>query len=238
MKDLVLYITAGYPDENTFFKTLDLMDEQKVPILELGIPAEDPFLDGDIIRQSHRKVLEAGIDWRKLGDLLEKIRSRYQFRVILMTYRESINRFHLSKLDTALYDGVLCVNEALTIASGMKPVQIYNEAMDENEIMKHLKENTNFAYVMSGRGKTGSFRRLPEGYIKTVNFLKQKTDLPVYVGFGIKTLEDVKNVCSHGADGVIIGSCFMKVMRDGGVTECKNYLNIINKYLQKDALHK
>ena len=69
MKDLVLYITAGYPDENTFFKTLDLMDEQKVPILELGIPAEDPFLDGDIIRQSHRKVLEArdslGICWRR-----------------------------------------------------------------------------------------------------------------------------------------------------------------------------
>lgn len=233
MKDLVLYITAGYPDEKTFFKTLDLMNEQNVPILELGIPAEDPFLDGDIIRQSHKKVLETGIDWTKLVDLLENIRIKYQFRVILMTYREGISRFRLSQLDTALYDGVLCVDKTLTIASGMKPVQIYNGAMDEEEIMEHLKENTNFAYVMSGTGKTGSFRRLPDGYIKTLSFLKQKTDLPVYVGFGIKTLEDVKNVCSHGADGVIIGSHFMKVMRDGGITECKNYLNIINNYLQK-----
>lgn len=236
MKDLVLYITAGYPDEDTFFRTLDLIDEQNVPVLELGIPVSDPFLDGDIIRQSHRKVLEAGMDCRKLVQLLKKIRSKYKFRVILMTYREGIERFRLSKLDKELYEGILCVDDVLTIASGMKPVQIYNETMDENEIMDRLKENTNFAYVMSGTGKTGSFSCLPDGYIKTVSFLKQKTELPVYVGFGIQTLEDVKIVCSHGADGVIIGSHFMKVMRDGGITECKKYLNIINNYLQKRTL--
>ncbi|MBS7008946.1 tryptophan synthase subunit alpha [Anaerostipes sp.] len=236
MRDLVLYMTAGYPDENTFFSILDIMDEEHVPVLELGIPAEDPFMDGDLIRQSHREALASGMDWRILESLLEKIRRRYNFRIILMTYREGIGRFCLSKLNTALYDGVLCVNDTLTISSGMKPVQIYNETMDESEIRDRLKENMNFAYVMSGSGKTGSFSCLPDRYIETVKLLKQMTKLPLYVGFGIRTPEDVKTVCSHGADGVIIGSHFMKVFRDGGIGKCKKYINSINNYLQKTTL--
>ena len=50
MKDLVLYMTIGYPDENTFFRMLDMLDEEKVPVLELGIPVGNPFVDGDLIR--------------------------------------------------------------------------------------------------------------------------------------------------------------------------------------------
>ena len=60
MKDLVLYMTIGYPDENTFFQMLDMLDEEKVPVLELGIPVGNPFLDGDLIRQSHKQVLDSG----------------------------------------------------------------------------------------------------------------------------------------------------------------------------------
>lgn len=237
MKSLVLYMTIGCPDEDTFFQTLDMLDEEHVPVLELGIPVENPFLDGSLIRRSHERMLDSGISRKKIIEWLQKIRSKYKFRVILMTYREGFSRYHLAELDTNLYDGLLCVDDVVTVNSGMKPVQIYNETMEENEMLSLLSENTNFAYVMSGSGKTGSFGHLPDGYIQTVHFLKQKTDLPVYVGFGIKTLEDVKTVCSHGADGVIIGSHFMKILSEEGLSECKKYVNLINNYLQKTALH-
>ena len=205
MKDLVLYMTIGYPDENTFFQMLDMLDEEKVPVLELGIPVGNPFLDGDLIRQSHKQVLDSGIGREKIVRWLQKIRREYKFRIILMTYKEGMEKFCLSELDRKLYDGILCVDEVIRA-------------------------------VMSGNGKTGSFSRLPDGYIRTVHFLKKNTALPVYVGFGIKTLKDVKAVCSHGADGVIIGSHFMRIMREKGCLECKEYIKIINNYLQKTAL--
>ena len=236
MKDLVLYMTIGYPDENTFFQMLDMLDEEKVPVLELGIPVGNPFPDGDLIRQSHKQVLDSGIGREKIVRWLQKIRREYKFRIILMTYKEGMEKFCLSELDRKLYDGILCVDEVIRADSGMKPVQIYNETMTEVQMLGLLAENANFAYVMSGDGKTGSFSRLPDGYIRTVHFLKKNTALPVYVGFGIKTLKDVKAVCSHGADGVIIGSHFMRIMREKGCLECKEYIKIINNYLQKTAL--
>lgn len=236
MKDLVLYMTIGYPDEHTFFQMLDMLDEEEVSVLELGIPAENPFLDGDLIRQSHKQVLNSGIDMEKIIRWLERIRRRYKFRIILMTYKEGMERFCLAELDKKIYDGILCVDEVIRADTGMKPVQIYNETMTEVQMLALLDENANFAYVMSGNGKTGSFSCLPDGYIQTVHFLKKHTDLPVYVGFGIKTLKDVKAVCSHGADGVIIGSHFMRIINEKGYLDCKKYIKTINNYLQKIAL--
>lgn len=170
MKDLVLYMTIGYPDENTFFQMLDMLDEEKVPVLELGIPVGNPFLDGDLIRQSHKQVLDSGIGREKIVRWLQKIRREYKFRIILMTYKEGMEKFCLSELDRKLYDGILCVDEVIRADSGMKPVQIYNETMTEVQMLGLLAENANFAYVMSGNGKTGSFSRLPDGYIRTVHF--------------------------------------------------------------------
>ncbi|WP_270578448.1 tryptophan synthase subunit alpha [Anaerostipes caccae] len=236
MKDLVLYMTIGYPDENTFFRMLDMLDEEKVPVLELGIPVGNPFVDGDLIRQSHKKVLDSGIGQKKIIRWLQRIRRDYKFCIILMTYKEGMERFCLSELDKNLYDGILCVDEVIRADTGMRPVQIYNETMTEVQMLSLLAENKNFAYVMSGNGKTGSFSCLPDGYKRTVHFLKKNTNLPVYVGFGIKTLKDVNAVCSHGADGVIIGSHFMRIMSEKGCLECKKYINIINNYLQKTAL--
>lgn len=236
MKDLVLYMTLGYPDENTFFQMLDMLEEENVPVLELGIPVTDPFLDGDLIRCSHKEMLDLGISREQLSKWLERIRRSYKFRIILMTYKEGMDKYCLSELDPDLFDGILCVDKMITADTGMKPVQIYNEAMSQNEILDALSENLNFAYVMSGSGKTGSFEHLPNGYIRVLHFLKQNTELPIYVGFGIKTPEEVNAVCSHGADGVIIGSYFMKQMIENGLEGCKKYINIINKYLQKNPL--
>ena len=87
MKNLVLYLTINYPTREKFFEILDIVEEFQIGYVEIGIPVSDPYIDGSIVRESQEKVFST-LSIKEIDSVLQEIRERYTFKVILMTYNE------------------------------------------------------------------------------------------------------------------------------------------------------
>lgn len=227
MNNLVLYVTLNYPDRKHFFEILDVIEENEVGYLELGIPVSNPYMDGKIVREAQRKVLK-DISFQEIISVLKEIKRRYSFKVILMTYFEGVDCFQLSNISKDLYNGILCVDASLPKEQYPGIVHIITSEMDRQKIDGLLLDASQFIYVTSGNGKTGEFTHLPNEYIENVNYIKSRVSLPVFVGFGIKTDDDIKQVIANGADGAIIGSEFLKTYNKDGISGIKKYLSALN----------
>lgn len=231
MKKLVIYLTFMFPDDKQFYATLDMLEACQVDVVELGVPVLDPYMDGEIIQKSHLQVLANGLTAADFRSHLERIRQHYTFEVTLMTYRTGVEYFELLKLPHDLYDGLLCVDDYVTTAQTPRLVQLFNEEMSLAECHDKLRQTTQFHYVMSGVGKTGTFTSVPTGYQQTIPFIRGQSSREIYVGFGIKTPADVAEVCRQGADGVIIGSHFMSVLETEGLAATKGYIEALQAVL-------
>ncbi|WP_314067344.1 tryptophan synthase subunit alpha [uncultured Vagococcus sp.] len=231
MKKLVIYLTFMYPDEEQFYQTLDMLNDCQVDVVELGVPVLEPYMDGEIIQESHREVLALGLTPANLKRHLEEIRSRYNFEVTLMTYKSGIEYFDILALPEKLYDGLLCVDQFISINDSPRLVQLFNEQMTLDDCKDKLNHSSQFHYVMSGLGKTGTFNHVPTGYQITIPFVRSQSDKPIYVGFGIKTAADVAEVCEHGADGVVIGSHFMALLKHEGLAKARKYIKSLQAVL-------
>lgn len=91
---------------------------------------------------------------------------------------------------------------------------------------------------MSGKGKTGEFTQLPTDYLKLLPYVKRRSELPTFVGFGVKTPDDVAEILANGADGAIIGSEFIKQFNEGGITGIKEYLSELQPIFQNGLASK
>ncbi len=224
MKNLVFYLTLHYPDRETFFKILELLDHKKAGFVEIGIPVDNPFVDGAVIQQTHKEALEQKISYVDVIHTLEEIRRRFTFKVVLMTYKEGVEYFHLSDVPKDLYDGFLCVDGEFPTGSFPNQITVLGRSLSDESIAKALAHNDLFAYIVSGEGKTGSFDKLPTEYAEVVKKVKSVSKTPAYVGFGIKSSEDVKEVMKNGADGAIIGTEFIKRYQLGGMDALNAYM--------------
>lgn len=231
MKQAVFYVTINYPSEEEFFQILDCLEAGGTQYVELGIPVNDPYMDGAIVRESHEHVIKQGLDQDKLMSVLGRIQKNYTFKKIIMTYKEGLERYHLLETMQHLFDGILCVDRLITKEECGKSIQIYNGEQSINEIKKKVKENEVFMYLMSQHGKTGSVGKLPTEYQDMIPILRAQSGLPIFVGFGIQDEADVSEVIANGADGVIIGSNFMKIYQETGIEGIVTYINKINQSL-------
>lgn len=225
MKNIAIFTMLHYPDKATFFSLLDLLAEHSIGYVELGIPVEDPYTDGKIIQQVHQDVLKKGLTHGEIMETLKEIRDKYAFNVVLMTYKSGVETFQLELLDTALYDGIICVDALLNSDRFPSPIHIYSEQMEDFELKTRSQQKSLFNYVVSGQGKTGTFKELPTEYIKTIRRLKANSaSSKNFVGFGVKNQVDRETVLNNGADGIIIGTEFLKQFNDGGIEGVKLFL--------------
>lgn len=153
---------------NVFFQILELLDHEKAGFVEIGIPVTDPFVDGAVIRQTHKEALEQKISSDDVIRTLEEIRRRFTFKVVLMTYKEGVEYFHLSDVPKDLYDGFLCVDGEFPTGSFPNQITVLGRSLSDESIAKALAHNDLFAYIVSGEGKTGSFDKLPTEYVEVV----------------------------------------------------------------------
>lgn len=204
MKKIVIFLTYLYPNRDDFFKILDLLDKSNIFGVEIGLPDENAYLDGDTIKDINKKILKRGFSLEEFEKDLEYIYSKYNFKTILMGYKSSIDKLNLNKLKNS-YHGIIVVDKT----GYYKQIPFISK---ENSETINLEEYSNslFAYVMSGSGKTGSFDKLPNEYIESIKNIKSISNLDCFVGFGIKNKEDIEQVIENGADGAIIGSSFLK----------------------------
>ncbi len=229
MKHLVFYIPLHYPDRERFFEILQLLDKEGAGYVEVGIPVSDPYMDGEIIRESNREILKQNLTGEDVITSLKEIRSRFHFKVVIMTYQEGVERFGLTHIPDELYDGFICVNGDYPPDMLHDQIRVLDQSKDIDEMKQALKHNHLFAYVVSGEGKTGSFNKLPDQYIEVVKNVKTIASIPAFVGFGVKSAVDVKMVMENGADGAIIGTEFIRRYQQGGFEALKSYIGELKR---------
>lgn len=225
-RKLALYLPLGYPNWEMFYRILQEIEGHGIGCLEIGLPVSNPFMDGETIKKTHEQTLPM-LNTDIVKEELSKVRKIFSSRIVLMTYAEGLENFKVKELPYWIYDAVLCVDGVQTRNDYSGIVRIFSEAMSDLEMEQAINESTHFAYVVSAAGKTGGDLSSQHAYIETIKRLRKLSDLPAFVGFGIKDNKGIKEVLLNGADGAVIGSEFIRQIGTNDFEVISNYLNSI-----------
>ena len=218
-KALVSYIVNGDPDPSVTQAVLHALVDNGVDIIELGIPFSDPMAEGSIIQLGHERALSHGVS---LNDTLDTVASfrqhNQQTPLVLMGYANPIERMGYAvfadKAAAAGVDGVIIVDlppeEAILLNHELKRVDIdMIFLLAPNTTPARIKEivsmATGFIYYVALKGVTGASHLNTDAVKHKLTEIRQYTDLPICVGFGIKDATAVQSVTKY-ADGAVIGS--------------------------------
>ena len=223
---LVTFITAGDPDFNTSLALLKRLPASGADVIELGMPFTDPMADGPVIQAAGLRALKAGQTLAKTLAMVRGFReSDADTPIILMGYYNPIfiygvDRF-LDEARAAGVDGFIVVDLppeqdeefcVPALAAGLNFIRLATPTTDEKRLPAVLANTSGFVYYVSVTGITGS--AVPD-YSKVgeaVRRIKGHTELPVAVGFGVKTAENAAAVAAH-ADGVVVGTALISVLK-------------------------
>ena len=223
-KALVGFVTAGDPNIEVSLKVILGMCGAGLDVLELGIPFSDPTADGPVIQRSSGRALAAGVNLPKVLAMTREIRKKTTVPIILFSYYNPIlsygNKMFYRDAIEAGADGVLVVDlppEESKEMTGSWTGDDLNfirlvAPTTPTERMAYICSNASgFIYLISKTGVTGSDGLETNTVAEVMQALRKTTDLPICVGFGISTSEQVAEVASV-ADGVVIGSAFERLI--------------------------
>ena len=237
---LMPFIMAGDPNIEKTSEILLKLQENGADLIELGIPYSDPLADGPIIQLSASRALKSGTTPRKVIKLLESLKGKLNIPIILFTYLNPLLCFGFEQFcelaSNAGVSGLIIPDLPLEEAYKFSKI-VSNHSMDlvllvapttPFERMKKISNHTKgFTYLVSVTGVTGERNKMESRVENLIAKLKEINKNPIAVGFGISTPEHVNKVREWGADGVIIGSAFVK--RISSSSE-KDVVNNIGKF--------
>lgn len=227
-KAFVSYIMAGDPDLETSLAVLKGLPAAGVDIIELGIPFTDPMADGPTIQLAGQRALEGGQTLQKTLDMVAAFRAGdSKTPIVLMGYYNPIYSRGVDKflVDAAVagVDGLIVVDlppeedSELCLpaqAAGLNFIRLATPTTDAKRLPKVLQNTSGFVYYVSVTGITGAAAAQAGEVAPEVARIKQSTDLPVIVGFGINTPEAAQTIASV-ADGCVVGSAIVKEIGAG-----------------------
>ncbi|WP_172293045.1 tryptophan synthase subunit alpha [Pseudoruegeria sp. HB172150] len=227
-KAFVAYVMAGDPDYATSLDVVKGLPAAGVDIIELGLPFTDPMADGPTIQLAGQRALAAGMTLQKTLDLVVEFRKEDDSTPIVLMgyynpiYSRGVDRF-LSDAKAAGIDGLIIVDlppeedDELCIPAqkaGLNFIRLATPTTDDRRLPKVLQNTSGFVYYVSITGITGSAEAQAADVGPEVARIKAKTDLPIVVGFGIKTPEAAAAIASV-ADGSVVGSAIVARVGNG-----------------------
>jgi tryptophan synthase alpha chain len=220
----VPYIMAGDPDLDTTLALMRAAADVGADLIELGVPFSDPMADGPVLQRSAERALARGTMLPGVLEVLSRFRSTTDVPVILFGYANPFLRYGPDALarDAAASgaDGVLCVDlppeEADELAgsleaAGLDMIFLLAPTSDEARIARVAARARGFVYYVSITGTTGAAAPDSAEVAAMVRTVKERTSLPVGVGFGITTPEQAAEV-ARIADAVVVGSAVMRLV--------------------------
>lgn len=223
---LSIFISAGDPDLATSTEIFTGLPGAGADLIELGMPFTDPVGDGPSVQLAGQRALNAGIKLEQIFDMLRTFREQDDSTpVILMGYYNTMYAYGVSRfLDTAAEagaDGVIMVDlppeeddemwdEA--VDKGVVPIRLIAPQTTEARFPVALRNTHGFIYLVALEGVTGAAMSNEEAVAQRIAELRGHTDVPIAVGFGIKTPEDVQRMAPY-ADAVIVGSAVVDTIR-------------------------
>jgi tryptophan synthase alpha chain len=226
-KGLVTFITAGDPDHDTSREILLGLPAAGADVIELGMPFSDPMADGPAIQASSLRALKAGHTMGCTLELVRALRAQDQDTpIVLMGYYNPIyvyprERF-LDHAAEAGVDGLIVVDlppEAdaelclPAMERGLNFIRLATPTTDAKRLPAVLANTSGFLYYVSVTGITGAASPEVKAVHSHVARIRQSTQLPVAVGFGIKTPSQAREIAA-GADAVVVGSALVETIRN------------------------
>ncbi|MEM8591846.1 MAG: tryptophan synthase subunit alpha [Pseudomonadota bacterium] len=227
-KAFVAYIMAGDPNYETSLEIVKGLPAAGVDIIELGLPFTDPMADGPTIQLAGQRALEAGMTLEKTLDTARALRAQDTTTpIVLMGYYNPIFsrgvEAFLQEAKEAGVDGLIIVDlppeedDELCIPAqkaGLNFIRLATPTTDDKRLAKVLQNTSGFVYYVSITGITGAAAAQAQDVAPEVSRIKSATELPVIVGFGIKTPEASKSIASV-ADGAVVGSAIVERIGQG-----------------------
>ncbi|MGD9860344.1 tryptophan synthase subunit alpha [Marinobacterium iners] len=219
---LVTFVTGGDPDYDNSLKTLLGLPGAGADIIELGMPFTDPMADGAAIQLGSQRALAGGQNMVKTLQMVRELRKQDQDTpVVLMGYYNPVYRYGVEKFlqeaAEAGVDGLIVVDlppehdDELCIPArevGIHFIRLATPTTDAKRLPGVLNNTSGFLYYVSSTGVTGAAAPTPEKVQKEVEAIKAHTEIPVAVGFGIRTPEQAARIAGF-ADGVVVGSALV-----------------------------
>ena len=230
-KVAVGYVTAGCPDTETSLDFMRGMIEGGADILELGIPFSDPTADGPVIQQSSQLALRNGFTIDRVFEIAATLRKEYpELGLVLFSYYNPI--FFMGaenfarRAAEAGADGALIVDvpfeerseiEPVLNGHGIELIPLISPATGVGRMAKITAGCKSFVYYITVRGVTGTRSTLPDDLQRNLTALREISPAPVAAGFGISS-PDTARTAAESADGIVIGSAFVKIQLDETLT--------------------
>lgn len=219
-KDKLMFMPfwmCGYPNIDDSIKKMELLLEY-CDILEIGIPFSDPIADGVVIQNASKIAIENGFNTENTFEIIKKANQKHQKPVVILCYLNTILQYGIEKFMKAAKESN--VNAVLIPDLPPEESEIIKKYLNGIEIIYIISTNTSierikyidnisnsFIYFISKPSVTGiSEKNVEESTIKFINEIKFTITNPLYIGFGISNLEQIKQYSQTSADGIIIGS--------------------------------
>lgn len=242
-KAFVAFITCGDPDLETTVKAVKAAADNGADLVELGIPFSDPTAEGPVIQGANLRALRGGVTTDKIFEMVKELRKEVTIPLVFMTYANVVFSYGAERFMTnckeAQIDGIIlpdlpfeekeefdgiCDKYGVDLISLIAPTSAGRIAMI-------AKEAKGFIYLVSSLGVTGTRSEITTDLSSIVKVIRENTDVPCAIGFGISTPEQAAKMSSI-SDGAIVGSAIIKILEKYGKDAPKyigEYVNSMKK---------
>jgi tryptophan synthase alpha chain len=213
------YVTAGHPDPERSLAVLQALESAGADVIEVGVPFSDPMADGPVIQVSSQRALEHGMTFDRVLELIS--RAKLQIPVVLFSYLNPLmaaGRDALTRAADAGAHGVLVTDlpvgadpelESWFGESPLAFIRLVAPTTPRERMAEIAQHGSGFVYLISRLGVTGARDDVSADLPATIARLREVTELPVAVGFGVSGPEQARAVANL-ADGVVVGSAIVR----------------------------
>ena len=244
-KAFIAFITCGDPDLETTAKAVRAAVTGGADLIELGIPFSDPTAEGVVIQGANLRALKGGVTTDKIFSLVRELRRDVTVPMVFMTYANVVFSYGAEKFISTCrdigIDGLILPDLPFEEKDEFLPVcRKYGVDLisliaptSENRIAMIAKEAEGFLYIVSSLGVTGTRSEIKTDLNSIVSVVRQNTDIPCAIGFGISTPEQARKMAGL-SDGAIVGSAIIKLLEKYG-TDAPEHIGSYVRSM-KDAL--
>lgn len=240
-KGFIPFVTAGDPNTDASLSILRILAGGGADIIEVGVPFSDPMADGPTIQASSQRALKNGAGLSDILDMIKTFRLGSDVPVVLFSYLNPLMQYGFQQLssDAALagIDGVLVTDVVDTEAaeirqvlteSGLDLISLIAPTTSDERLSRICAEASGFIYAVSRAGVTGASGEVSSEAERLVTRARKFTDLPIAVGFGISTAEQINEVWQY-ADAAVVGSAIVAEIQNAG----GHHLEKLTKFLAR-----